>query len=66
MSTSRRSLAEKKFAKLNKKRKQAPPSQRSIEERVIREKTAKLRALRLEKEAAEKAVGKATGKSRSR
>ncbi len=53
MWTSGKSMAEKKFAMITKKVKK-PLNERETEELKIREKTAKLRALRLAKEQADR------------
>ena len=53
VSESAKSIAEKKFAMIHKKDKKSP-NERETEELKIREKTAKLRALRLAKEKADR------------
>ena len=57
MSESAKSMAEKKFAMIKKKGKKKgkkSPNERETEELKIRDKTAKLRALRLAKEEADR------------
>ncbi len=62
MSESAKSMAERKFAMIKKKGKKSP-NERETEELKIREKTAKLRALRLAKEEADRvAAERATAK----
>ncbi len=53
MSESAKSMAEKKFATIKKKGKKSP-NERETEVQKIRDKTAKLRALRLAKEEADR------------